>query len=162
MGKIYSVPRGTWSTCQSLQIEKTLTCSLNKYLPRVYSVPMLHAVGTEINKTCSLSQGSSFHIHHPIPFDTQAHNCFVLLLVLRHKHCLHEICKASRKCTGPCIFYLVVTSNTMIVTWQPIDEWTLGTSRTSRSVELIYIHFWEILKERTSVYWASSMYKTLW
>lgn len=66
------------------------------------------------HETCFLSWESSFHIHHPIPFHTQAHNCFILLLVLSHKHYLHEICKSSRKCT---LLDVLHNDSYMIASW---------------------------------------------
>ena len=66
------------------------------------------------HETCFLSWESSFHIHQPIPFNTQAHDWFILSLVLSHKHYLHEICKSSRKYT---LLDVLHNDSYMIASW---------------------------------------------
>lgn len=120
MGGIHWVPGGAWNTYQRPQIKERLMCSLNRYFPTAYSGPMLAADRTEMRYKQDLFPVMRKLISHPSP-DFIWYTCttivFLFLLVPRHKYCPHEICKSSRKCTGHCIFYLFVMSNTMIVTW---------------------------------------------
>lgn len=57
---------------------------------------------------------SSFHIHHPIPFPLQAHNCFILLLVLSHKHYLMRFVNPLENCT---LLDVLHNDSYMIASW---------------------------------------------